>query len=81
MAGDPGCVPGGGMGQSVALGAMVATPCRPPLTNTVPVPVIAIPHMGAMPPWEAKGIISHYLDLISGMCDDGDGSDDTGGAG
>jgi hypothetical protein len=35
--------------------------------------VIAIPHMGAMPPWEAKGIITHYLDLIGGMLDDDSG--------
>ncbi len=38
--------------------------------------VVAIPHMGAMPPWEAKGVISHYLDLIGGQLDD-----DTAGGG
>lgn len=38
--------------------------------------VIAIPHMGAMPPWEAKGLMGHYLDLISGMLDDTDDDGD-----
>lgn len=37
--------------------------------------VVAIPHAGAMPPWEAKGIIYHYLDLLAGPGGVDDGED------